>query len=94
MTTLDIEGAVLAAAACFEKFYAEKGLSEALLEEVQANEMGDWEVTLGYDRRLPSGPAAAVLSGPQFVREYKTFIVDHVTGKVSSLRIRPPAKAS
>lgn len=88
MVANNIEDAVLAAIAFFDKLYEDKGLSGVLLEEIRSVEPDTWEVTLGYDRGLQTGTAKMLTQGPQVVREYKVFIVDKATGNVEAVLIR------
>lgn len=67
--------------------------SNLLLEEVE-EKSGDWLITLGFDtERITQEPIPAFL-GPgakrkEFVRVYKTFVVDGQSGAVRSMKMHP-----
>ncbi|PZO17257.1 MAG: hypothetical protein DCF25_11415 [Leptolyngbya foveolarum] len=66
------------------------------LEEVEKSEdASHWLITLGHDVRSALPPAPSVLSSAftpdakwQYVRQYKLFRINAITGEIDSMKIR------
>lgn len=69
--------------------YKEVGLSNFMLEEVEASEDGRlWHVTIGFDKMRPvRSEILAALGNRELVRVYKTFKVDANTGTFKGMKI-------
>lgn len=89
---IEVKDAVQYAKTAAKDFLAEDvTLDDLLLEEVEFNDSENtWLITLGFDvinKNAMRGIGAA-LAGVQYIRKYKTFIIDAETGKVKAMKIR------
>jgi len=81
---LDVKEAAQRASEYFAGLYAEEGLSNVQLEEVELTDDGKyWLITLSY----PVKPELASLNF-NYKRKYKVFKIDRKTGEVKSMKIR------
>ena len=80
---LDVKEAAQRAAEYFAGLYAEQGIANVQLEEVELSEDGqNWLITLSY-------PAPREVGSLAFrARKYKVFTIDASTGEVKSMKIR------
>jgi hypothetical protein len=90
---MDVKDAVNAAKTYFTMLFADEGLSDLGLEEVEFDDSsGAWRGTVGFSRpwdRLEV-PAMAALtgSGPRRPRSYKVLRIDDASGRVVSVKAR------
>ena len=90
---ITLEEAVNAAKVFLAAIDATEKLQDLRVEEVDTTHAGDWEITLGFHRKLdlsvygnsPLGMASPILREN---RVYKTILVDKETGKAKKLKIR------
>ena len=81
---LDVKEAAQKAADYFAGLYAEQGIANVQLEEVELTDDDRyWLITLSY----PVPPELAKLNF-NFKRKYKVFTIDAATGEVKSMKIR------
>jgi hypothetical protein len=81
---LDVKEAAQKAADYFAGLYAEQGIANVQLEEVELTaDDRYWLITLSY----PVAPELAQLNF-NFKRKYKVFTIDAATGEVKSMKIR------
>ena len=83
---MEVRQAVAVAKQYVMELFGEEGISEIGLEEIEVNEDGHWNITIGFarpwDRKLGS-----VLAGAN-ARSYKILIVRDKDRKVLSVRNR------
>ena len=85
----NIEAAVLAAIAFFEKMYADENLRDVLLEEVKERDDEHWDVTIGYSQLEQEQPAMTALTqGAKYKRVYKVLTVEKSTAAIKSMTLR------
>ena len=90
---INLHDAVSAAKTYLADLETQDKLQDLRVEEVDTTQDGDWEITLGYYRKLDLnivGGSTALAISP-IVREnrvYKTVLVDRETGKGKRLKIR------
>ena len=81
--------AVRAAKGYIAEMFAEEGVSNLGLEEIELDDKDDtWRVTVGFSRPWSTqrNPLAAALAGSE--RSYKTVRIDNVRATVLSIRNR------
>jgi len=84
---LDVKEAAQRASAYFSGLYADQGVSNVQLEEVELTDDGQyWLITLSYPVGLLSQAPANFLVNSN--RKYKVFKIDAKTGEVKSMKIR------
>lgn len=83
---LDVKEAALRASEYFAGLFADQGVSNVQLEEVELTDDGQyWLITLSYPL-IPSSMALPVNIVSK--RNYKVFKIDAKTGEVKSMKIR------
>ncbi len=93
MPAHSIETAVRAATNFFDKLYEKEDFTGILLEEVREHPSDEsWEITIGYDRHVSTGPAQLAIQGASTVREYKVITVRKSNGAVESMVIREASR--
>lgn len=89
---LEVKEAVAAARNAAKDFFDETPLNDLQLEEVEYEETSAaWLITLGFNVKNMnpmSGIGAALGGNQQYIRKYKIFCIDAITGKVKSMKIR------
>ncbi len=91
---MDVKEAVHTAKTYVAELFANEGVSNLGLEEVEFDEAGGaWKVTVGFSRpwdRIAVPSAIAVMTqGPVSIpRSYKVVRVDDATGRVMSVKAR------
>jgi hypothetical protein len=89
---MDVREAVQAAKTYVAELFADEGLSNLGLEEVEFDDTtGVWRVTVGFSRpwdRLPTSIAAMAQGGASLPRSYKIVRIDDATGRVVSVKAR------
>ena len=88
---IDVKQAVTSAVGFASDLLGGRALADLALEEVEMSKNGRlWLITLGYNK--PQTPRQsrldAIIPPPEPRREFKTFQVDAVSGKVLSMKIR------
>lgn len=80
---LDVKEAVRRATDVIQELYADRKLEGLLLEEVQFNPSGSWDVTLGFTRpgRTMTGGALSNVLPAERPRAYKRVKIDAQTGE-------------
>ena len=82
---LDVKEAAQRASQYFASLYADQGVSNMQLEEVELTDDGQyWLITLSYPGDPPNNPFLNLPSN----RKYKVFRIDAETGEVKSMKIR------
>jgi hypothetical protein len=90
-TDLDVKGAVAIAKQYVEDLFANEGIINLGLEEVQHDDLqGVWLVTLGFSRNWGGGAMQDLLGGRR--RDYKVVSLTDA-GQVTSLKNRESADA-
>ncbi len=90
---ITLEKAVSAAKAFLAEIDTTEKYLDLRVEEVEMTQSGDWEITLGFHRKLdlsvygnlPLGFGSPILREN---RVYKTILVDKETGQAKRLKIR------
>ena len=81
---LDVKEAAQKASEYFAGLYADRGVSDVLLEEVEQADHGKyWLITLSYPVSTDLMTALNLSK-----RQYKVFKIDAKTGEVKSMKIR------
>jgi len=90
---IDVKEAVRTAAKYLADLFAEEGISDIRLEEVELSEdVQTWNVTLSFLRKAgvqtPLAEQLSVALGPQRDRDFKVLTVRADDGSVTSVKIR------
>ncbi|MDT7688578.1 MAG: hypothetical protein QOE46_1337 [Acidobacteriota bacterium] len=87
---LDVKQAAQTASTYFADLYAQQGVSDVRLEEVEITEDGKfWLITLSFpDPDPPPATFTSLMGATGPSRKYKIFKVDAATGDVKSMKIR------
>ncbi len=84
---LDVREAAHRASEYFARLYADQGVSNVQLEEVELTDDGQyWLITLSYPVVPPNQAPINFLFNSN--RKYKVFKIDAKTGEVKSMKIR------
>jgi hypothetical protein len=82
---LDVKEAAQRASQYFASLYADQGVLNVQLEEVELADEGQfWLITLSYPGDSPNNPFLNTIPH----RKYKVFKIDAKTGEVKSMKIR------
>ena len=66
------------------------GDMEYTLEEVELRPYNDrpaWYITLGFPKRRPAAPELTRMLGAAMPLEYKTFLIDAMTGEAMAMKL-------
>lgn len=88
---MDVKEAVNTAKTYVAELFANEGLSNLGLEEVEFDDStGAWKVTVGFSRPWDRVPTAivAIAQGASPPRSYKVVRIDDATGRVVSVKTR------
>ncbi|NTV46428.1 MAG: hypothetical protein HGB11_07910 [Chlorobiales bacterium] len=89
---LDVKQAIAAARKAASEFFEDASLIDLQLEEVEFDTARNvWLITLGFNvpnRNLMKGIGAVIGNERQYIRKYKLFMIDALTGQVKSMKIR------
>jgi hypothetical protein len=93
MSALDVKQAVTLAKDYVTTLFADEGLNNLGLEEVEFDDAHDhWHITLGFSRSWDRGTALGGLVVATTPRSYKVVTIDH-SGKILSVKNRETANA-
>ena len=85
---LDVKEAAQRASEYFAGLYADEGVLNVQLEEVELTDDGQyWLITLSYPM-IRSGEMSGIPINLAFRRKYKVFKIDSRTGEVKSMKMR------
>ena len=89
---MDVKDAVNSAKTYVAELFANEGLSNLGLEEVEFDDSsGIWRVTVGFSRpwdRVAVHAITAMAQGTSVPRSYKVVRIDDATGRVVSVKAR------
>lgn len=87
---MDVKEAVGAAKRYIQELFADEGITNIGLEEVEFDEpTGEWQVTIGFSRPWDKlGGLAGLASYPNQLRSYKVVRISDETGKIISVKNR------
>jgi hypothetical protein len=93
---MDVKQAVATAKRYIEEVFADEGIADIGLEEVEFDDARNvWNITTGFSReRLPvdTPPLGAFLTARRRVRTYKVVRISDKSGKVLSVKNREPVE--
>lgn len=84
---MDSKEAVQAAKNCVLDHFANEGLANVGLEEIDFDHGGIWEITIGFSRSWNNN-IATVLGGGQAGRSYKIIQINDKDGRIMSIKDR------
>jgi hypothetical protein len=89
---MDVKEAVATAKKYVGELFAQEGITNLGLEEVEFNEQaGEWRVTVGFSRPWDGVGIFASVAQPNPRRSYKVVRISDGTGTVTSVRDRDVA---
>lgn len=84
---IGVKEAVKIAFQLFQELYDTRKFEDILLEEVEmAQDRTAWLVTVGFYRRMPSVNLVESIGSKKYLRTYKTFRIDAVSGEMISMK--------
>jgi hypothetical protein len=84
---IGVKEAVKIAFQLFQELYDTRKFEDILLEEVEmAQDRTAWLVTVGFYRRMPSVNLVESIGSKKYLRTYKTFHIDAVSGEMISMK--------
>ena len=86
---MEAKDAVRAAKKYVAELFADEGLADVGLEEIEGVQGGCWTITIGFTREWDRG-ISSVLGGP--ARSYKVLTVNDKDGRILSIKDRALAK--
>jgi hypothetical protein len=90
---MDVKEAVRAAKQYVQEVFADEGISDVGLEEVEFNDQAEeWRVTIGFSRAWDKQSPFALAPAAARPRSYKVLRISDKTGDIISVRNREPVR--